>query len=280
MLDTVRMLYREGGIPRFYQGVWFALAEGPLSRGVGASANYATLHLMSQTRWAMHLPTVVQTAISSLGVATFRLIYYPLDTAKTAMQVEGPGGLKMLRERARRDGLASLYNGASSSIVGAAVRHTLWFSTYNMLAAMADRYNAQAAIDYGGVNVNSQGDEDGSVAFGTYGQVHGGHGFGDNGSGNGNGYAPWNILQNAAIGLACALVTDVVGNPLSVLKAYRQTAERNVSYREVIARVTKEHGLRALFTRGLSTRLTVDAINSVVFTVLWRLWAPTPGGTH
>ena len=252
-----RPLYREGGIPRFYKGVWFALAEGPLSRGVGAAANYATMHTLSQTSWAHKLPTVMQTAISSLGVATFRLLYYPLDTAKTTMQVEGSQGLTMLRDRVRRFGIRSLYNGAGFSILSASVRHTLWFSTYNALVHLVDTHAAdRRALDAVEMHAASAGHADHHPVYPAH------HSY------------RWDVLQNAAIGLSCAMVTDICGNPLSLLKAYRQTAEGNVSYREAFLHVTREHGMRALFTRGLGTRLTVDAINSIIFTVLWRLWAP------
>jgi hypothetical protein len=267
MRDTIHTLYREGGIPRFYHGVWFALAEGPLSRGIGAAANYATLHMMAQTTWAHKLPMVMQTAISSLGVATFRLLYYPLDTAKTTMQVEGSHGLTLLRERVRRHGVRSLYNGAGFSILSASLRHTLWFSTYNILAGIVDNYSAEAAREAGdGVSHNLHVDSAGFIDLGPVAPPDPVHPY------------YWIVLQNAAIGLTCAMVTDVVGNPLSLLKAYRQTADGNVSYREAFTHVTREHGVRALFTRGLSTRLIVDALNSIVFTVLWRLWAPKHAG--
>ena len=31
-ISTIKLLYREGGIPRFYRGVGFALINAPLSR--------------------------------------------------------------------------------------------------------------------------------------------------------------------------------------------------------------------------------------------------------
>ena len=39
MQDTVATLYKQGGIPRFYEGVGFALIQGPLSRFGSTAAN-------------------------------------------------------------------------------------------------------------------------------------------------------------------------------------------------------------------------------------------------
>eukprot|EP00730_Choanoeca_flexa_P017578 TRINITY_DN8483_c0_g1_i1.p2 TRINITY_DN8483_c0_g1~~TRINITY_DN8483_c0_g1_i1.p2 ORF type:complete len:283 (+),score=49.69 TRINITY_DN8483_c0_g1_i1:1480-2328(+) len=223
MLPTIAALYREGGLARFYSGFTAAMVEAPLSRGVGAAANYATLHLMAE-HGGDDLPLFVKTAASSVFVGSFRLVYYPLDTLKTMLQVEGKQAIPSLRSKIKTSGLSVLYHGAASNILATAVRHTVWFTTYNYLdAALAPRDTQLATM-----------------------------------------------MQNAMIGGICAITTDVLGNPLSVIKAYRQTSTSAISYGDIIKTVIKKHGWHGLFTRGLATRIWVDVLNSALFTVVWR----------
>ncbi|EGD73039.1 hypothetical protein PTSG_04750 [Salpingoeca rosetta] len=244
MVETIQKLYKEGGVRRFYRGFSFAIVEAPLSRGVGAAANYATLHMLSRSDTAQNMPLVMKTALSSLLVASFRVLYYPLDTAKTILQVEGAEGLSLLRRKVKNHGISVLYYGASYAIVGVAVKHTLWFTTYNYLT---DLLGASAAAR----QARALPDQDiPDPAF-------------------------WQqVLQNSFIGLSCAVVTNILANPLSVLKAYKQSHTESVTYTQAFRQIVGQHGILHLFKRGISTRLCVDGINSMVFTVLWRFLAP------
>eukprot|EP00049_Salpingoeca_infusionum_P025840 m.22096 g.22096 ORF g.22096 m.22096 type:complete len:298 (-) comp8351_c0_seq1:123-1016(-) len=228
--STIAKLYTQGGLPRLYQGFGFAMLEAPLSRGISTSANYLTLHHLSSMEWTRQMPLVAQTATSSLAVASFRLLYFPLDTAKTMMQVEGASGFSALRTKIRRSGVGVLYHGATSSIASAALKHTLWFSTFNYLNTLfpSDNHSSEHTMR--------------------------------------------RLMENSAIGFSCAVVTDVASNPLSVLKGYRQTHTTGIGYGAILRDVVGRHGLLHLFTRGLGTRLWVDAINSVLFTTIWRMF--------
>jgi len=125
-LATVATLWREGGIARFYSGLTAALIQGPLSRGVAAAANFATIFLMAQSTLTAELPTFVKTAISSVGVASFRVLYYPLDTIKTMLQVEGMDAFPALRKKIQASGYCALWHGASFSVLSTAIRHVIW----------------------------------------------------------------------------------------------------------------------------------------------------------
>jgi hypothetical protein len=227
LTKTITKLYREGGLPRFYSGFTAAMFEAPLSRGVGAAANYATLHLLAQSG-AGDLPVVVKTAASSVFVASFRMVYYPLDTIKTMLQVEGKQAMPQLRAKIQHSGYSVLYHGASFNILATAVRHTLWFSAYNHLDQAFPAPTSGASA----------------------------------------------MVHNAAVGAACAITTDILANPLSLVKAYRQTSTTTISYGGIVRSVVASHGWSGLFTRGLATRIWVDVLNSAVFTVVWR-WLMT-----
>ena len=95
-----------------------------------------------------------------------------------------------------------------------------------------------------------------------------------------------NILKSALIGFVASLVSDTISNILKVIKTVKQSASsesldelldpkygkgRRMSYTDVVRQVVDEGGLTALFGRGLSTRLLSNAVQSVLFTVVWKL---------
>jgi hypothetical protein len=81
------------------------------------------------------------------------------------------------------------------------------------------------------------------------------------------------LLRNAAIGLAASVAADFCSNSLRVLKTTKQASafyETPVSYRDAAAAIMKADGLRGLFGRGLGTRVLTNALQGILFTVIWR----------
>lgn len=88
-------------------------------------------------------------------------------------------------------------------------------------------------------------------------------------------WLPSKLARNACIGLASSVVSDVVVNAIRVVKTTKQSlgSKHAVSYTEVIRLVLAADGWRGLFGRGLSTRIFANALQSIVFTIIWRgLW--------
>lgn len=50
----------------------------------------------------------------------------------------------------------------------------------------------------------------------------------------------------------------------------RQTTDED-SYLNIVLNIAKQDGVQAFFTRGLSTRILANGLQSIVFTVIWRL---------
>ena len=44
----------------------------------------------------------------------------------------------------------------------------------------------------------------------------------------------------------------------------------DVSYAQIVADIARKDGASAFFTRGLSTRILANGLQSIVFTVVWR----------
>ena len=131
--SSLKELYNEGGIPRLYQGLPFALVQGPLTRFGDTAANVGVLALLESIPETSSLPIPLKTATASISAGLWRIFLMPIDTSKTVMQVEGSDGLDRLKERVLQNGPAPLYQGALASAAATAAGHFPWFTTYNLL---------------------------------------------------------------------------------------------------------------------------------------------------
>ena len=84
---AVNILYKEGGIGRFYRGVGFALFQAPMSKFVATASNDGVLAFLSSFPLSKHWNPAVTTIFASLFVGGFRMILMPIDTCKTVLQV-------------------------------------------------------------------------------------------------------------------------------------------------------------------------------------------------
>ena len=80
------------------------------------------------------------------------------------------------------------------------------------------------------------------------------------------------LLTNAGIGVVASFVSDTIVNSVRVIKTMKQSmgSKHAVSYFETIRMVLAADGWTGLFGRGLRTRLYANALQSLVFTVIWR----------
>lgn len=116
--DAFQILYKEGGIPRFYRGISFALIIGPISRFGDTAANEGINDLCSSsyfdntTRRRRQLPVWVVTFFAALVAAMWRVVITPLDTIKTTLQVSGSTGWNILISKISKYGIQVLWSGA------------------------------------------------------------------------------------------------------------------------------------------------------------------------
>lgn len=254
LASSLETLYKEGGIPRLYQGLPFALIQGPLTRFGDTAANVGILVLLDSVPWAEGMPLPLKTLCGSLAAGSWRIFLMPIDTCKTVMQVEGQEGLAKLYERVKKNGPGPLYRGAIASAAATAVGHFPWFLTYNYLNEVLPIVEANA-------------EKDSMVILLT-------------------------LARAAFLGLAASCVSDCCSNSLRVIKTTKQTAgldlidESNtgkqvqadlgkgdsgdISYVDAVKIILETDGWAGLFGRGLQTRLLTNAIQGAVFSVLWR----------
>lgn len=144
MSQATAILYKEGGIPRFYQGYLPALVQAPLSRFGDTAANAGVLSILENTPETKSLPVMVKTILASLSAGLFRIFLMPVDTLKTMMQVEGNQGARVLQEKIRSHGVKVLYNGSLASSVATFAGHYPWFATYNYLTSILPTYKEKS----------------------------------------------------------------------------------------------------------------------------------------
>lgn len=136
--EAVRILYRQGGIPRFYSGYYWALVQGPLSRFGDTAANAGALALLDGSP----VPIAAKTLVASMGAASFRIGLMPVDTIKTLLQVEGSKkGWQLVRAKVAGGGPQVLFHGALAASAATFSGHYPWYTTYNYLNHLLPDYN-------------------------------------------------------------------------------------------------------------------------------------------
>lgn len=127
--NTIAILYREGGIRRFYSGMTYALLEAPLIKFFDTFSNSIVLSLTSSSS----IPIFLRTILSSCMASSVKALLAPLDTVKTMYQVHGKEAPKMIKEKINQYGIKCLYHGFSASILAGIISHYPWFVTHNYL---------------------------------------------------------------------------------------------------------------------------------------------------
>lgn len=130
-------LFKEGGIPRFYRGLWFALIQAPLSRFASIAANDGVESLLSSFKQTRDWGPGRGTVLASFAVGLFRIFLMPIDTCKVVLQVDSAEGLRNLMRKVRGGKINLLYSGAMAQASSAIIAHYPWFYTYNFLSKKA-----------------------------------------------------------------------------------------------------------------------------------------------
>ena len=97
--EALTTLYADGGFPRYYSGLTFALIQGPISRFGDTAANVGILALLESNIYLKDASDLVKTVFASLAAAGFRMILTPIDTFKTTLQTQGRDGMRLLKAR-------------------------------------------------------------------------------------------------------------------------------------------------------------------------------------
>jgi len=79
------------------------------------------------------------------------------------------------------------------------------------------------------------------------------------------------LLRNAFMGFCSSVVSDTSSNSIRVIKTTKQTAVNSISYVNAVKMVYEKDGVIGLFGRGLKTRILVNGLQGLLFSVLWKI---------
>ena len=134
-LNTIKLLYKDGGFLRFYRGYSFALMQAPISRFGDTAMN----HFASQ--YFQDSNIFLKTGIGSLGATGWRIMIMPNDACKSHLQIHGKEGLSILKNKIKTRGVGTLWYGAGASVSANFIGHYPWFLTYNYLSENLPKFN-------------------------------------------------------------------------------------------------------------------------------------------
>mmetsp|Transcript_31600 Transcript_31600/g.75457 ORF Transcript_31600/g.75457 Transcript_31600/m.75457 type:complete len:395 (-) Transcript_31600:193-1377(-) len=231
--SSLKELYRDGGVPRLYQGLPFALVQGPLTRFGDTACNIGVLALLEGIPQTADLPLPLKTAAGSLSAGLWRVLLMPIDTSKTAMQVEGAEGLERLKERVFDSGPGALYQGSLAQAAATAAGHYPWFLTYNFLSDQIPIINK----------------DDDLLLFLVRSAVLG--------------------LAASCISDCVSNSLRVIKTTKQTAGLSDDGIEE-ITYREALTLILEQDGVTGLLGRGLQTRLLTNAIQGAAFSILWK----------
>eukprot|EP00581_Thalassiosira_minuscula_P005978 CAMPEP_0183735832 /NCGR_PEP_ID=MMETSP0737-20130205/47715_1 /TAXON_ID=385413 /ORGANISM="Thalassiosira miniscula, Strain CCMP1093" /LENGTH=424 /DNA_ID=CAMNT_0025969681 /DNA_START=25 /DNA_END=1299 /DNA_ORIENTATION=- len=231
--SSLKELYNEGGIPRLYKGLPFAIVQGPLTRFGDTAANVGVLALLESIPETASLPLPLKTAAGSITAGLWRIVLMPIDTSKTCMQVEGSEGLERLKQRVLEDGPAPLYQGAIASAAATAAGHYPWFLTYNFLGDVLPVVSKEEDLLLFLVRSAVLGLSASCVS---------------------------DCVSNSLRVIKTTKQTAGLGGE----------DVKEITYQEALALVLEKDGVLGLLGRGLQTRLLTNAIQGALFSVLWK----------
>mmetsp|Transcript_2072 Transcript_2072/g.3549 ORF Transcript_2072/g.3549 Transcript_2072/m.3549 type:complete len:391 (-) Transcript_2072:24-1196(-) len=236
--SSLKELYNDGGIPRLYQGLPFAIVQGPLTRFGDTAANVGILALLESIPETASLPLPLKTLAGSVTAGAWRICLMPIDTSKTAMQVEGADGLEKLKQQVIDVGPSPLYQGALASAAATAAGHFPWYLTYNFLNDYLPVISREDDLLLFLVRSAALGLVSSSVS---------------------------DTVSNSLRVIKTTKQTAGLGDG----------AGKEITYREALALVLETDGVPGLLGRGLQTRLLTNAIQGAVFSVLWKYFQTT-----
>eukprot|EP00542_Grammatophora_oceanica_P005042 CAMPEP_0194061960 /NCGR_PEP_ID=MMETSP0009_2-20130614/76103_1 /TAXON_ID=210454 /ORGANISM="Grammatophora oceanica, Strain CCMP 410" /LENGTH=251 /DNA_ID=CAMNT_0038713493 /DNA_START=13 /DNA_END=765 /DNA_ORIENTATION=+ len=233
--DVLSKLWEQGGVGRFYQGLPFALVQGPLTRFGDTAANVGILTLLESLDATRDLPLPLKTACGSIAAGSWRIFLMPVDTSKTTMQVEGREGLEKLYNRLQVEGLGPLYQGSVAAATATAVGHFPWFLTFNAL------------------NEKLPPAPEGDAFLGLVRSAILG-------------------LSASCVSDCCSNSLRVIKTTKQTasLDTDEEQKSSELSYVDVVRLVIEKDGILGLLGRGLQTRLLTNMIQGAAFSVLWK----------
>lgn len=173
---------------------------------------------------------------ASITSSILRFNLMPFDNVTNIYQVHGKNGLDILKKKYKNNGFKIFYTGTAVYFLNNFIGNMIWFSVFDIMNSL---------LFLNGVYKERNNER--------------------------NKYKDeYKDIKNLCIGFTCSATTDLITNPLRVIKTYRQSDENNISYNRAIKNILREKGLKNYLVRGLTSRILLGGLNSAIFVFLWK----------
>lgn len=81
----------------------------------------------------------------------------------------------------------------------------------------------------------------------------------------------WKMVRRAVAGLIASLVSDVISNSIRVVSNNVATSEVQIGYLDAANQIIEKDGIESLLFRGLGIKLVANALQAMLFSVLWKM---------
>jgi len=133
---ALKELYRQGGVLRFYSGIFYALLQSPLSKFGSIAANEGSRVLVSHYLPNSSFADSLSSALGAFMSMLWRIFLMPVETCKTVLQVDGTHGFRSILVHIQSGKIGILYQGSLSVALATFLGHYPWFFTHNILDRM------------------------------------------------------------------------------------------------------------------------------------------------
>lgn len=226
-------LYQQGGVPRFYKGLPYAMVQGPLCKFGAVASNEGAKKLVHNVHYLrQHSARILLASfIGSIFNVLWRIFLMPLDTVKTILQVDGLSGFDALVKRVVEEKeFKVLFRGSKATILATFIGHS-WFLVHNWLETVWPHHHSTR-----GRFIRSA-----SIGF----------------------------LSSAFSDTISNSIRVVKTMKQAALRSSDGESE-NMSYRAIVHKLIEEGGYLTLFGRGLLTRILSNGLQSILFTIVWQ----------
>lgn len=129
--EAMKTMWAEGGLPRFYRGLSFALLQVPIARFGDTFAQTMVFLIFGSPGKEVH-GIIAGAVVATIG-ALCRLMISPLDTMKLNAQVHGGSAMKVMTSRIREGGICELWSGSFAMFAVIWIGSFPWWATYNLV---------------------------------------------------------------------------------------------------------------------------------------------------
>ena len=158
--DCLRQVYRHGGLPACYRGLWTTVMRETPSYGVYFATFEGFRRLWTTPENEGHLDNVRLMLAGGLSGIAAWMSTYPIDVVKTRIQAQpllpsGSGASPAinlstwgwLKRIVREEGLAGLFRGTTATVIRAFPTNAVIFSTYALTMRWLDSVRPAHLVD-------------------------------------------------------------------------------------------------------------------------------------